>query len=246
MSPITIHNWTEYPPRALHLMTHVAHATLLGMLCLFAVASWWNIAPYDAAWQLVAAQFLSGRAGSAHLGMELGFNRYYLLFQIFLHDFLLMLYLFPLFVRYYDRLAHLRIIGRPLDRLHALAMSHRERIAPFGIVGLMLFVFFPFWNVGPLVGMMAAYVLGLRMRVAFAAVLVGDLGAVATWIWAYDKIQGYNKTLALIGLIALFIAAMAAPYCIQRWRYGRMAALPPNSVAPPTSPPPQDPASPQS
>ncbi len=246
MSPITIHNWTEYPPRALHLMTHAAHATLLGMLCLFAVASWWSIAPYDAAWQLVAAQFLSGRAGSAHLGMELGFNRYYLLFQIFLHDFLLMLYLFPLFVRYYDRLAHLRIIGRPLDRLHTLAMSHRERIAPFGIVGLMLFVFFPFWNVGPLVGMMAAYVLGLRMRVAFAAVLVGDLGAVATWIWAYDKIQGYNKTLALIGLIALFIAAMAAPYCIQRWRYGRMAALPPNSVAPPTSPPPQDPASPQS
>lgn len=246
MAPITAHNWTEYPPRALHQMTLAAHAALSGMLCLFVLAWWWDFAPYDAAWQLAAAQFLSGRAGSAHLGMELGFNRYYLLFQIFLHDFLLMLYLFPLFVRYYDRLAHLRVIGRPLDRLHTLAMTHRDRIAPFGIVGLMLFVFFPFWNVGPLVGMMAAYVLGLRMRVAFAAVLVGDLSAVAAWIWAYDKIQGYNKTLALIGLIVLFVAAMATPYAIQRWRYGRITTLSPTPPASEIRPEPQDPASPQS
>lgn len=233
-TPIT-YNWTEYPPRTVRLMTWTAHASLAGMSCLFAAAWWWRLAPYDAAWQLVVAQFLSGRAGSAHLGMELGFNRYYLLFQITLHDFLLMLYLFPLFVRYYDRLAQLRVVGPPLDRLHQMALRHRDRIAPFGVAGLLLFVFFPFWNVGPLAGMIAAYVLGLRMRVAFAAVLFGDMAAVASWIWAYDKIQGYNKSAALTGLIVLFVLAMGAPYVIQR-RRKRKAATREKSL--PAAPPP--------
>ena len=45
--------------------------------------------------------------------------------------------------------------------------------------------------------------------------VVGDVLAVAAWIWAYDKLQTYDKRLALILLIVIFVGAMVGSFCAR-------------------------------
>jgi len=215
----------EPPPlsnKAVGYIAMAGHVCLVGMLILFVVLYWLCGYPYQYTWQLVLAQILSGRAGSAHLGMELGFNRYYLLFQICMHDFILMLYLFPLFVRGFQQLSQIRLVGPSLQRLHDYAQRHQDDIGPYGVLGLLIFVFFPFWNCGPLVGVSLAYVVEMRLWMAFTSVILGNIVAVASWIWAYEKLQQYNKTLALVLLLVAFALAMSWPV-YARWRRKRKA-----------------------
>lgn len=209
--------------KAVGYIAMTGHACLVGMLILFVVLYWVYGSPYQWTWQLVLAQLSLGRAGSAAMGMELGFNRYYLLFQICMHDFILMFYIFPLFVRGFQQLSQIRLIGPSLQRLHDYAQRNRDDIGPYGVLGLLLFVFFPFWNCGPLVGVSLAYVIEMRLTMAFASVILGNIVAVATWVWAYDKLQQYNKSLALVLLLVFFALAMSWPV-YARWRRKRKQA----------------------
>ncbi len=207
-------------PLALNYIGAAGHGALVGMLVLFVVLYRVKGSPYDATWQLVLAQVLSGRAGSAHLGMELGFSRYYLLFQICMHDFILMLYIYPWFARGYNNLPRIRVLGKSLVRMNEFLIQNKDSIAPYGVVGLLVLVFFPFWNVGPLVGVSLAYVVGMRVSLAFTTVIAGNVLAVAAWIWAYDKLQQYNKGMALVLLLFFFALAMSWP-AYARWRKKR-------------------------
>ncbi|HPO14238.1 MAG TPA: small multi-drug export protein [Candidatus Hydrogenedentes bacterium] len=209
--------------KAVGYIAMTGHACLVGMLILFVVLYWVYGSPYQWTWQLVLAQLSMGRAGSAHMGLDLGFNRYYLLFQICMHDFILMLYIFPLFVRGFQQLSQIRLIGPSLQRLHDYAQRNQDDIGPFGVLGLLLFVFFPFWNCGPLVGVSLAYVIEMRLGMAFASVILGNIVAVATWVWAYDKLRQYDKTLALVLLLVFFVLAMSWPV-YARWRRKRKQA----------------------
>jgi len=72
----------------------------------------------------------------------------------------------------------------------------------------MLFVIFPFWSTGPLVGVMVGYLLGMSTRLIFTTVIIGNIIAVAAWIWAHDKLYNHNRQLAIILLIIIFALAI--------------------------------------
>lgn len=211
--PLEAQDSDPLSPDALRYIGAAGHGALVGMLVLFVLLYRLKGSPYDATWQLVLAQVLSGRAGCAHLGMELGFSRYYLLFQICMHDFILMLYIYPWFARGYNQLARIRIVGPSLHRMREFMLRNKTSIAPYGILGLLALVCFPFWSVGPLVGLSFAYVIGMRASLAFAAAILGNIGAVAAWIWAYDKLQQYNKGVALSVLLFFFVLAAGWTIC---------------------------------
>ncbi len=182
----------EPSPRLLRNIRRAAH------LCVFSFFAVWILliikvgAPYDRILALVAGQLAGGRAGSAGVGLQIGFSPYYLLFHISMQDFIIMLYVYPLFVTGYRRMSKLPVIGPALAGAHELALKHKGRIEPYGAMGLMVFVFFPFWSTGPLVGTIAGYLIGLRTWVTFVSVIVGNVVAVATWIWAYDALHTYD------------------------------------------------------
>ena len=198
----------EPSPRVLRFIRVMGHVCLLGTLAAWLLLYKYRGSPYDLTWKLVLAQFAGGRAGSAGLGLESGFSRYYLLFHICMHDFIIMLYVYPWFVTGYQHLAKIRYIGSYLAGLHALALRHKDRIAPYGAFGLMLFVLFPFWSTGPLVGCVVGYLIGLRTWITFSSVIVGNVLAAAIWIWAYNSLKSYSPRFALGLLITVFILAI--------------------------------------
>lgn len=200
----------EPGPRMLRNIKLAAHGSLFIFL-----ATWMLLiikigGPYGRILELVAGQMVGGRAGSAGVGLQLGFSPYYLLFHICMQDFIIMLYVYPLFVTGYRRMSQWPIIGSTLARTHELALRHKGRIEPYGAMGLMIFVFFPLWSTGPLVGVIVGYLIGLRTWVTFTSVVLGNLVAVGAWVWGYDALRNYDKTLALILLAVLLAAGLLA------------------------------------
>jgi len=174
----------------------------------------WQLAPYDETVQLHFAHLLAGRAGSVGWGLDKGFGRLYLLFQISMFDIILMLYLYPLFVTGFQHVIHVPVMGKMLSSAHDLALRHKARMEPYGAVGLMLFVLFPFWSTGPLVGVVIGYLIGLRTWVTFTVVTAGHVLAVGAWIYFYDWLIERNRNLALLLLVLVFGFVLAG------WLYG--------------------------
>lgn len=193
----------------LKYMRAAGHLLLITMLVLFVVLGIAKGSPYDQVWQLVLAHFVSGRAGNAGLGLMKGFNHYFLLYQCCMLDFIIMFYVYPWFVSGYRHLSGWPFIGPALRHTHELALAHKNRIAPYGAAGLMLFVIFPFWSTGPLVGVLVGYLLGMSTLLTFSTVIIGNTVAVAAWIWAHDKLQKYSQNLAITLLCTIFIIAIA-------------------------------------
>ena len=51
-------------------------------------------------------------------------------------------------------------------------------------------------------------------------VIIGDIIAVAGWIWAYDMLRNYNQTLAIIVLVVIFTAAIIGTIVVRCKRNG--------------------------
>jgi len=219
-------------PATLRYIRAAGHACLVGILIIFVLLFTYHGAPYDQAWHLVLAQLLSGRAGSTGLGLQKGFNPYYLFFQISMQDFILMLYVYPWFVTGYQHLSRFPVIGPALSGVHELALRHKSRIAPYGAIGLILFVLFPFWSTGPLVGVVVGYLIGLRTWATFASVIAGNLSAVAAWILFYDRLNSYSPKAALTFLVVVFVLAAIGTFFARFRRAQRHRARAAMSATP--------------
>ncbi len=152
--------------------------------------------PYARAWELVLLQIVAGRAASVSKAAGMGFPKPFLLVHCTLQDIIILLLLYPLLVAGYRYAVEWRFIGPAIANVRATAERHKSKIAPFGALGLMLFVLFPFWSTGPLAGGVVGYLLGMRTRWVFTSVIVGNFLAVALWIWFFDRMSRLSETLS--------------------------------------------------
>ena len=179
-------------------------------LCVFMIILDWDNpgSPYRHSWGLFVAHFIGGRMGNAGLGLEVGFPMWFIAYQCFIQDFVLMCFGYPLFVWGYKKFSHWPIIGPQLEQAHEAALAHRHRIRPYGILGLMFFVLFPMWATGPLVGVIMGYIIGLGTFTSFAAVGTANLVSTLLYVFAFNWIRDHNADLALYLVIAIFAGAI--------------------------------------
>jgi uncharacterized membrane protein len=93
----------------------------------------------------------------------------------------LVLVFYPLFVFSYRRLFVIKPLEETMARIRRGAEARQGAIMKFGIPGLLLFVWFPFWMTGPLVGSVIGFLIGLRTWVNLGTVLVGTWVAILCW-----------------------------------------------------------------
>lgn len=147
--------------------------------------------PYAQGWRLVAELAFLGRLVSIADGIALGFSTGYLLFQSGLQDIVLLLIAYPPLVAVCEGATRRRsLVGRWLEQVRRTAEKHKSRVEPLGALGLWIFVFFPFWSTGALVGGVVGYLLGMRTRVVFASVFAGHLLSVVSLVFFFDAVAG--------------------------------------------------------
>lgn len=199
-------------PRTLRRIRRAGHYNLLLLLGVFLVLGIGTHndpeSPYGYLWGLVVAHLVWGRAANAAVGKQFGFSPWFIFFQASMIDIILMCYLWPLLVEGHRHARRWPIIGPYLDSTHRSAQRHVGRVGTFGDLGLLVFVVFPFWCTGPLVGASVGYLTGMPTWRVFLVVILGNTVAIAAWITAYDYLHAINPALALTTLGTLLAVAL--------------------------------------
>jgi uncharacterized membrane protein len=177
-------------------------------------------------WTLVFAamtglNLLIGPAAGMPFGYANGLDRAVVIGSNVLVETIQVLVLYPLFALSWRNLVDVRRLRRVLVGMRRSAEASRPRVARFGMVGLFVFVFLPFWMTGPVVGAIIGFLLGLKPRQNLAIVLTATYAAIGVWALLFEQLNdllaAYGRYAAFVSMLGLAAAALAV-HRFGRWR----------------------------
>lgn len=133
---------------------------------------------------------------------------------------------YPLFVFGWRHLFDLPALKSFVARMHEAAELRGGLVRKFGIVGLIVFVFVPFWMTGPVVGSIIGFLIGLRPWVNLAIVLTATYVAIGLWALLLNELSAWAATfdrLAPWALLAAVVLIAAAGHLLHRRRNSHAA-----------------------
>ncbi len=120
---------------------------------------------------------------------------------------------YPLFVLSLRKLVVFPKLASILSRTHAAAQRHHEKVRRYGIFGLFMFVWLPFWMTGPVVGSAIGYLLGFPAWLTILVVLISAYLAIGAWayllfdLYTSATVIGAWAPALIIGIVILIIIA---------------------------------------
>ena len=154
-----------------------------------------------------------GRAAGMSFGYASGLGHAQVIPLNMLVETIQVIVVYPLFALSWRQLIKLRALQPFVTRMHRAAESRGGAVRKFGIVGLFVFVFAPFWMTGPVVGAIIGFLIGLRIWVNLAVVLSATYFAIGVWGLLLNELSAWAATVnrfapfALVLAIALIAAA---------------------------------------
>ena len=154
-----------------------------------------------------------GRIVSMSIGYAGGFGHELVIPVNMWVETVLVLLFYPVFVFSMRKLVVFRRLKRFLARTRAAAERHHDKVRRYGIAGLFVFVWFPFWMTGPVVGSAIGFLLGFRPWLTISVVLTGTYLAMGGWAYimfgvhSHAALFGPWAPVLLIVLIILFVLA---------------------------------------
>ena len=168
---------------------------------------------------ITTAGIIVGRAGGMAFGYSMGLGHSTVISISMIIETILVLIVYPLFVFSWRQLLVINWLKKIFGHITKAAEAHKGKVQRYGIIGLFVFVFLPFWMTGPVVGCVIGYLLGLRAWVNITAVLGGTY--VAIFCWAFflrqflDRIASRSTHSATV-VMAILVAIMIAGHLLYR------------------------------
>jgi uncharacterized membrane protein len=163
---------------------------------------------------MTGLNLIIGREAGMSFGYASGFGHARVVPLNILIETIQVLVVYPLFVLSSRHLIRLHALQPFVARIQHAAESQGGMVRHFGIAGLFVFVFAPFWMTGPVVGAIIGYLIGLRPWVNLAVVLVSTYIAIGIWALLMNELNAWAATVnrfapwALVIAIVLIAAAM--------------------------------------
>lgn len=194
--------------------------TLLGLI-LMGVVALWSVPTSRIIGTMAFANIVFGRAVSMSIGYAAGYGHWLVITVNMVTETILVLLFYPLFVFSLKKLVVFPALKTVLDRTHEAATTHEAKVRRYGIVGLFVFVWFPFWMTGPVVGSAIGYLLRLPALLTLTVVLAGTYIAMGAWAWFLFRLQQHAAglgPLAPVLIVILFVAIVIAGYFLNNHR----------------------------
>jgi uncharacterized membrane protein len=192
----------------------------LGLVATIVVTELWSARTGQLLAAVVATNLVFGRVTAMSLGYATGLDLVTLVLANALIETILVLLFYPLFVFSWRQLVDLRRFGAYLRAVRVSAERHEEKIRRYGLIGLFLFVWSPFWMTGPVVGCALGILLGLAMRVTLSVVLAGTYVAIVGWalimLQLHEQVARLSSIAPLMMLLALVIITVLAYWLRHR------------------------------
>jgi len=165
------------------------------------------------------SNIIFGRAVSMSIGYAGGYGHSLVVPVNMWVETVLVLIFYPVFVFSMRKLVVFPRLRRILDSTRQAAEHHQDRVRRYGILGLFIFVWFPFWMTGPVVGSAIGYLLGFPAWLTLSVVLVSTY--IAMGGWAYLLFDLYTRasvfgTWAPMVIIVLILLMILAGYRLNR------------------------------
>lgn len=160
---------------------------------------------------MTATDIMFGRAAGMAFGYSLGLEHITVIPICMTIETVLVLICYPLFVLSWRHLLVINWLKNIFEKIHKSAETHKAKIQRYGIIGLFVFVWFPFWMTGPVVGCVIGFLLGLRVWLNMSVVLAGTYVAIFGWALflhqLHERVASYSSyaTMVLVGLLVIII-----------------------------------------
>lgn len=168
---------------------------------------------------MTATQILFGRAAGMAFGYQMKLENSTVIMISIIIESVLVLIFYPLFVFSWQHLLVLRWLRRFFDRTRRAAEARKDWVQRYGIIGLFLFVLFPFWMTGPVVGSVIGFLLGLRVWVNMTVVLGGTCAAIFGWAFLmhqfHEQLASYSSY-AATALVVLLVVIIFVGHMLYR------------------------------
>ena len=168
---------------------------------------------------MTATNVLFGRAAAMSFGYAVGLEHMVVIPVNMLVETILVLLFYPLFVLSWRQVAELKLFSNVIRRIREAAEANEDKVRRYGIVGLFVFVWFPFWMTGPVIGCAIGCLLGLSARLNLSIVLTGTYLAMVVWAILlrelHDKVAEYSAFGPMILVIVIILVVMAG-YLLHR------------------------------
>ncbi|WP_119354794.1 small multi-drug export protein [Azohydromonas sediminis] len=166
---------------------------------------------------LIGLNLVIGRAAGMSYGFASGMGPLEVVLVNLFVESAQVLVVYPLFVLGWRELLDTRRIAPMLARLRTAAEAGHGRVRRFGVAGLFVFVFMPFWMTGPVVGAIVGFLLGLRTAVNLAVVLSATALAIVIYARFLDQIDAWASAVHPYAVFAVLVALAVLAWGIQRW-----------------------------
>jgi uncharacterized membrane protein len=193
---------------------------VLAVLYLVALVASWLVIPEHAPvlGAMTALNLVVGRAAGMSFAYAAGLDHAVVVPANMLVESIQVLLVYPLFVLSWRHLLEIRSLNRFMNRMHNTAEAHRPFIRSYGVLGLFVFVFIPFWMTGPVVGSILGFLMGLRPWINITVVLGATYVAIATWAVLLHGLRGWAATYnqyAPFGLAAALVLIVLLGRCFR-------------------------------
>jgi uncharacterized membrane protein len=168
-----------------------------------------------------ATNILFGRAAGISFGYSFELGNVLVVITNIIIETILVLIFYPLFVFSWRSILVIKPLRRIMKRTSIAAEAHQDTIRKYGIIGLFMFVWIPFWMTGPMVGCAIGYLLGLSPWKNLTIVLSSTCLAVFCWALLlreiHDRVAEYGPY-ASIALVIIIILIVSGIYFLRYMR----------------------------
>jgi uncharacterized membrane protein len=168
---------------------------------------------------MTATQIMFGRAAGMAFGYSLGLGHKVVIPICIILETIMVLVLYPLFVFSWRHLLVIKGLKKIFERMQKAAEARKGMVRKYGIIGLFVFVWFPFWMTGPVVGCVIGFLLGLRVWVNMTVVLSGTFAAIFGWGFFlrqfHESVASYSSYAAMV-LMALLVIIIIVGHFLHR------------------------------
>lgn len=155
---------------------------------------------------IALSSLIFGRAAGISLALALEFDMLWAtLINIYIEN-TMVLILYPLFVWSIEGISTFKRVGKFFDSINRMAQKYEKPLQRYGILGLFVFVWLPFWMTGPIVGAAIGYFMRLKLWLNLLVVLSGTNIAILCWAYVLSHLDsklkyfGQNTMWILLGI----------------------------------------------
>ena len=166
--------------------------SLMLIAWLLAIAALWYLGLAWEQWVIMGfTELFLGRGVAIAKAVEMGMHPGLIIGLATYVDAVTVFLCYPALILAYRNLVGGRPVDKRMQGIFESAEKNVGRFAKFKLVGVVLFVWLPFFMTGVVVGAVLGYLLGLKTWPNMLAVTLGTLSAAVCWLYTYDFLYGW-------------------------------------------------------